>query len=97
MLFYVGWQSRMGQGPEALEAAWALFSRWEAPEGVEFKGMWQRPDGGGFGLCEVESAEALYEATAPWSESYLEYDLVPIVEIEKAAEIAFTAAAFRKG
>jgi hypothetical protein len=33
--------------------------------------MWQRPDGGGFGLCEVASAEALYEATAPWSESYL--------------------------
>jgi hypothetical protein len=97
MLFYVGWKIRGGLGPEALEAAWNLFSRWEAPEGVEFKGMWQRPDGGGFGLCEVASAEALYEATAPWSESYLDYDVVPVVEIMKAGEIANKAAAFRRG
>ncbi len=97
MLFYVGWQVRTGQGSEALEAAWTLFSRWEAPEGVEFKGMWQRPDGGGFGLCEVVSAEALYEATAPWSEAYLDYDIVPIVEIETAMGIAMKAAAFRQG
>jgi hypothetical protein len=97
MLFYVAWRVRTGQGPEGLEAAWALFSRWEAPEGVEFKGMWQRPDGGGFGICEVASAEALYEATAPWSESYLDYDVVPIVEIQKAGEIAKKAAAFRAG
>jgi hypothetical protein len=97
MLFYIGWQVRKGLGPEALDAAWSLFSRWEAPGGVEFKGMWQRPDGGGFGICEVASAEALYEATAPWSESYLEYEVVPLVPIDKAGEIAKAAAAFRAG
>ena len=97
MLFYIRWKGRVGQGPEALDAAWALFSRWEAPEGLEFKGMWQRPDGGGFGICEVASAEVLYEATAPWSEAYLDYEVVPIVEIEKAHEIAVKASAFRHG
>ena len=97
MLFYIGWQVRAGQGREALEAAWPLFSRWEAPEGVEFKGMWERPDGGGFGICEVASAEVLYEATAPWSGAYLDYDIAPIIEIEKALELANKATAFRKG
>jgi len=97
MLFYIRWQARAGQGPEALESAWELFSRWEAPEGIEFKGMWQRPDGGGFGICEVASAEVLYEATAPWSEAYMDYEVVPIVEIEKAQEIAIKASAFRHG
>lgn len=32
-----------------------LFVEWKA-----------RADGGGFCLCEVESAEAALEATAPW-------------------------------
>jgi len=95
MLFYIGWKVRLGEGEKALQAAWELFSRWTPPEGIEFKGMWQRPDGGGFGICEVSSAEALYEATAPWSGAYLDYDIVPIVEIAKAGEIAKNAAAFR--
>jgi hypothetical protein len=97
MFFYIGWKGRPGHGRQELEAAWELFSRWEPPEGIEFKGMWQRPDGGGFGVCEVASAEALYAATAPWAEAYLDYEIIPIVEIEKAHELAKAAAAFRAG
>ncbi len=64
-----------------------IFSRWEPPTGMEIKGIWARPDGGGFGLFEVTSAEVVYEATAPWSEAYLDYDISPIVEIEMAVEL----------
>ena len=97
MLFYVGWKPREGQGPAEAEAGLEIFSRWETPEGLEFMGMWARPDGGGFCVCEVESAEVMYAATAPWSGTYLDYDIVPIVEMERAVEIANGAIAFRNG
>ena len=97
MLFYIGWKNREGQGPDMDEAGWALFARWEPPEGLEFKGMWARPDGGGFCVCEAASAEVLYEALAPWSGVYLDYDIAPIVEMEKANELSSKAIAFRKG
>jgi hypothetical protein len=95
MLFYVGWKVGVGLGREALEASWALFERWEVPDGVELKGMWQRADGGGFGVWEAQSSEAIYEATAPWAEAYLDVDVAPIVEINKAFEISNEAKAIR--
>ncbi|MFC1661776.1 DUF3303 domain-containing protein [Gemmatimonadota bacterium] len=97
MLFYVGWKIREGQGADELEASWDLFSRWEAPDGLEFKGMWSRADGGGFCVCEASSAEVLYEATAPWAGAYLDYEFAPIVEMEKGHALSAKAAAFRKG
>lgn len=95
MLFYVGWKARAGQGPKEAEAALQVFSRWQPPAGMEMKGMWARPDGGGFCLCEAASAEVVFEGTAPWSETYLDYDVVPIVEMEKAVELMKQAMAFR--
>ncbi len=52
MLFYIGWKARAGQGPKEQEAALEIFSRWEPPTGMEIKGMWARPGGGGFGLLK---------------------------------------------
>lgn len=95
MLFYVGWKPRAGQGPAEGEAALEAFSRWKPPTGLEMKGMWVRPDGGGFCLCETASAEAVYEATAPWSGTLLDYDIAPIVEIDKGVELLSKAIAFR--
>ena len=95
MLFYVGWKPRAGQGPVEGERTLEVFSRWTPPEGFEFKGLWARPDGGGFCVCETSSAEVLYEATAPWSGAFLDYDIVPIVDMERAVEIANSAIAFR--
>jgi hypothetical protein len=97
MLFYVGWKPRAGQGPEAGEKGLEVFSRWKPPQGLEFKGMWGRADGGGFCVCEAVSAEAIFEATAPWSGVLLDYDIAPIVDIEKAVELQKKAIAFRKG
>ena len=52
---------------------------------------------GGFCLCEADSAEALYEASAPWAGVYLDYEITPIIAMEKAAELSMKASAFRKG
>jgi hypothetical protein len=97
MLLYVDWKPRPGQGPMESEAALETFSRWSPPDGMEIKGMWARADGGGFCLCEVDSAEAALEATAPWVDAYLDYSMTPIVEIEKAVELLQKGIAFRNG
>jgi hypothetical protein len=97
MLFYVGWKPREGQGAAEGEKGLEVFSRWKPPHGIEFKGMWARPDGGGFCVCEAASSEAIFEATAPWSGALLDYDVVPIVPMEKAVELMQRGIAFRKG
>jgi len=94
---YVEWKPRAGQGPKQSEAVLEVFLRWNPPAGMEIKGMWARADGGGFCVCEVASAEAALEATAPWVDAYLEYDMAPIVEIEKAVEVLQKGIAFRNG
>jgi hypothetical protein len=97
MLFYVAWKQRAGNGPEEAEAGLDLFKRWQAPAGLEFKGFYARPDGGGFCVCEVPSADVIYEATSPWVGAYLDYEIVPIVPIERAVELQDKAIAFRRG
>ena len=97
MLFYVGWKPRAGQGPAEQEAAYEVFSRWEEPEGFVFQGIWGRPDGSGFCIAEVTSAEVLAEAMAPWAGVYLDYEVSPLVSIETAVELQGKAAEFRRG
>lgn len=97
MLFYIGWKPRAGQGTQESEAGLEVFSRWQPPAGLEFKAMYGRADAGGFCICEADSAETLLEAMAPWAGAYLDYDVTPIVEIDKAVEIQNKAIAFRRG
>jgi hypothetical protein len=59
--------------------------------------MWSRADGGGFCVCEANSAEELHEATALWAGAYLDYEFAPIVEMETAHHLSTKAAAFRRG
>ena len=97
MLFYVSWKPRSNQRPEEGEAALEMFTRWKPPAGLEFKGFYGRADGGGFCLAETSSAEVLLEATAPWAGAYLDYEIMPIVEMDKSVELQQKAFAFRKG
>jgi hypothetical protein len=59
--------------------------------------MWARADGGGFCVCDASSAEVVFEATAPWAGTLLDYEIVPIVEMQKAVELQQKAIAFRRG
>ena len=97
MSFYVGWKPRVGQAPDAGEKGLEVFTRWTPPQGVEFKGMWGRADGGGFCVCEAASAEAIFEATAPWAGAFLDYDITPIVEMKKGVELQQKANRVPKG
>ena len=97
MLFYVAWKQRQGLGPDYGDKSLEVFSRWKPPQGLQMRGMWARADGGGFCVCEASSAEAVFEACAPWASVLLDYDIIPIVEIEKAVELLKKGIAFRKG
>ena len=48
-------------------------------------------------VCEAASSEVMYEATAPWSGAHLDYEIAPIVNMERAVEISAEAIAFRQG
>jgi hypothetical protein len=95
MLFYVAWKPRSTPGTN--EKALEVFSRWQPPKGFEFQGIWGRADGGGFCVCEASTAEVMFEATSAWAGVLLDYEIVPIVPIEKAVELGKKAIAFRNG
>lgn len=97
MLFFISWKPRLASGAAEQEAGLEIFARWEPPSGVQFQGMWSRADGGGFGIAEVQSAEALLEAMAPWAGTYLDFESCPIVDIQRGTEILQGAIQFRKG
>ena len=98
MQLLVTWKPCPGLSPAQREESLEVFTRWTPPVGLEIKAMYGRAgDGGGFAIVEADSAEAAFAATAPWAGTYLDYDLVPIVEIEKAVELSHAAIAFRKG
>src|SRR4029079_7272419 len=95
--FVVRATSREGQRPEEGDKSLELFTRWKPPQALQMNGMWARADGGGFCICEASSAEVVFEACAPWADVLLDYDIIPIVEVEKAVELLKKAIAFRKG
>ena len=45
------------------------------------------PDGRGFLITEADDAAAVFEAVAPWSGVLLDYDIVPVIEVEQAVPI----------
>jgi len=54
------------------------------------------PDGRGFVITEIKTAEAAYEGVAPWSGVLLDYDVVPVIEVDKAIGLLQKAIAFRE-
>ena len=59
--------------------------------------FYARADRGGIAVVEVDSADTIFEATAPWAGVYNDYEVVPVIEIERAVELLNTAVAFRDG
>ena len=93
MLFQVSNRPRGGTAEQ--EQILAIFDRWEAPAGFEFKGFWIRADGGVLAVVEVESAEALLKAVAPWAGSLQDYEFMPLVEVDRGVELMKEGIAFR--
>lgn len=94
MLFMVSWEfvdtSEAGE-KRSLE----VFSRWQPPEGAEFRGFYGFADNtGGVAIIEVDSAATLARATAPFT-PWLRFSAKAIVPVEESAAIGAEAIAFR--
>ena len=95
MLFALTYMPRSGLTEERDKRTLKLFTNWQPPAGVEFKGFYDYADGdGGIAVIEAASAEALLEATAPWA-AFFEFRARPVVPVEKSTPIFEKAIAWR--
>ncbi len=94
MLFHVTWEF-IDTSEDGVRRSLEVFSKWQPPEGAEFKGFYGFTDGtGGVALIEVDSAATLARTSAPWV-PWLRFTTTPIVPIEESSAIAGEAVAFR--
>ena len=94
MLFAIEWAPFGGTSEEQQKVSLARFTKWQPPEGVEFKGFYDFADGnGGLAIAETSSAEALLESVAPWTE--MRFSIRPIVPSEQSVPIVQKAYAWR--
>jgi len=96
MLFHVTFKAKAGYTEDDAKRVLELWSKWQPPEGMEIKAFCVAAGGGGYIITEAQSAEILFEAFAPWASVLLNYDIVPVVDVEKAAELGQKAIAFRE-
>ena len=96
MLFHIIFKGKAGYTHEDQKRVLELWSRWQPPEGMEIKTFYVGVDGRGFIIIEAKTAEAIYEAIAPWVSVLFDYEVVPIIEVDKAVELLQKAIAFRE-
>jgi hypothetical protein len=95
MLFAVTWTPTSGLSEDRDKRTLKLFTNWQPPAGVEFKGFYDYADGnGGIAIVEATTAEALLETTAPWA-AFFQFSARPLVESEKTTAIFQKAIAWR--
>jgi hypothetical protein len=97
MLFHASFRLKPGATTEDQKKMLDVWARWQPPEGYEIKYFWMAPDGRGFAIVDALTAEALYEAVAPWATVIVEYDFIPIVDVEIGAPLMEKGIAFREG
>lgn len=94
MLFHVTWEF-IDTSEDGIRRSLDVFSKWQPPDGAEFKGFYGFAEGGGgVALIEAESATALARTAAPWA-PWLRFTATAIVPIEESSAIAGEAVAFR--
>lgn len=95
MLFHVEWEF-VDTAESSEKRSLQVFSKWQPPEGAQFKGFYGFADGsGGFAIVEADSAATMARTTAPWT-PWLRFTMRPIVPIEEATAIAGEAITFRE-
>jgi hypothetical protein len=87
MLFHTTWRHKPGYTSDDQEQVLKIWAEWTPPKGLKIKSFHMSPDGRGFLITETDDAAAIYEAVAPWSGVLLEYDIVPVIEVDQAVEI----------
>ena len=95
MLFAIAWTNRASATEETEKRSLQLFKKWQPPAGLDFKGFYDYADGnGGIAIAESNSAEAILEATAPWT-TFFNFTVRPIVPTDKSPAILEKAFAWR--
>jgi hypothetical protein len=97
MLFHVSQKYKAGYTHEDQKKVWESWSRFEPPPGIEIKMNVTAVDGRGFAFIEAESAEVVFEVAAVWAGAYVDYEIVPVIEVDKALPLMEKAFAFREG
>ena len=95
MLFHVTFHWKAGVTTEDQASTIKIFADWSPPDGFAIERFVVGADGTGFLIVSAESAEALYRTTSIWAGAYIDYEVVPVVEIEKSIEILSEGLAFR--
>jgi hypothetical protein len=96
MLFHVSQKPKAGFTHEDQKLSLAMWTNWEPPTGLEIKMHVFGPDGTVYVLVEAETAEAVYEAPAPWSAVVFDFEIKPVVEVAAAIAIQEKTIAFRE-
>jgi hypothetical protein len=95
MLFAVTWVPTGTLSEDRDKRTLRLFTNWQPPAGVEFKGFYDYADGnGGIAIVEAGSAEALLETTAPWA-AFFSFTIRPLVTSERGVGIFENAIKWR--
>ena len=94
MLFLVSW--RFSDNSESgSRRSLQVFSKWQPPEGVEFKGFYGFVEGnGGAALIESSDATALARTMAPFT-PWLDFQMQALLPIEEIAAIGGEGMALR--
>jgi Protein of unknown function (DUF3303) len=96
MLFASIYTYRAGTTEATSKRLTTLFVNWQPPKGYTIRNHYSFADGsGGMSLVETESVAAMYEANLPWL-PFIEFRVVPVVEIEKAVPLGLAAIAWRE-
>jgi hypothetical protein len=97
MLFMTIMKAKAGSTHEDQKKILELWAKWAPPKGLELKSFYFAPDGRGFILAEADSVEAIIESQAPWSGVLIDYDVTPVVPVDKAVELLQKGIAIREG
>lgn len=95
MLFHVTYTPRAGLTAAEQKSSLDWWLRWAPPPGFDIKSFYVSPEGSGFLIVEVATAEALVAANAAWVGVIFDYRIVPVVSIEQAVPLLQAAIAFR--
>lgn len=97
MLFHISHTYKAGFTHEDQKKMLDVWANFEPPAGYETKWHVFSPDGRMFSLVEAPSAEVVFEVVALWAGVMLDYEIVPVVDVEATVPLIEKAIAIREG
>lgn len=96
MLFHVSHRYKAGFTHDDQKKMIEIFKKFEFPSGYDVKWHVFSPDGRMFSLVEASSAEVVYEVVAHWAGVYLDYEVLPVSEVDAVVPLMEKAIATRE-